>query len=291
MSKTIAVASGKGGTGKTTVTACLAAVIDEPIAVLDCDVEEPNLHLFLNADWQSAQPVTVPVPVVDETRCTYCGNCRLACRFNAIAVLPTGPLLFPGLCHSCGGCILACPYEALSEAARPIGELRTGRWREHVVIDGRLEVGEAKSPPLIEAVRQAAPDDRPVIIDAPPGTSCPLVAAVRDVDYVVLVTEPTPLGRHDLELAASAVREMGHAAGVVINRSGDNDELITSFCTEQGLPLLARIPFDRRIAAAYAQGQLPVEALPELRPLFASLAQRLLADAAPHPVGATGENA
>ncbi|MBN2081628.1 ATP-binding protein [bacterium] len=290
MARTIAVASGKGGTGKTTVVACLAAVSSEPLAVLDCDVEEPNLHLFLNADWQPGQPVTVPVPVVDETRCNYCGNCRLACRFNAIAVLPTGPMLFPGLCHGCGGCILACPYDALSEVPRPIGSMRTGRWREHVVLDGRLEIGEAKSPPLIEAVRQAAPDDRPVLIDAPPGTSCPLVSAVRGVDYVVLVTEPTPLGRHDLALAAAAARQLGLPTGVVINRAGSNDELITSFCAEQGLPVLARIPFDRRIAAAYAQGQLPVEAVPELRPLFAALAGRLLIPAA-KPAGASREQA
>jgi len=274
--KTIAIAPGKGGTGKTTVVANLAAARAEGVALLDCDVEEPNIHLFIDARWDDEVGATVPVPHFDIGKCDFCGECRRACRFNAIAVLPGGPLLFPELCHSCGGCTLACPKGAISEEHRAVGSIRTGTWRNIHVVEGRLNVGEAKSPPLIEAVRQASPATGLVIIDAPPGTSCPVVAAIRGVDCVVLVTEPTPFGLHDLRLAVQMTRRLKLPFGVVVNRAGIGDDGVHTYCREEGVPILAEIPDDRRIAEAYSRGSLIVEALPEYHGLFQQLADNVI---------------
>jgi MinD superfamily P-loop ATPase len=274
--RTIAIASGKGSTGKTTVAANLAAARAEGVALLDCDVEEPNIHLFIDARWEDEVVATVPVPHFDLAKCDYCGDCRRVCRFNAIAVLPSGPLLFPELCHSCGGCTLACPKGAIREEPRAVGTIRTGTWRNIHVVEGRLNVGEAKSPPLIEAVRQSSPGGGMTIIDAPPGTSCPVVAAVRGVDYVVLVTEPTPFGLHDLRLAVQMTRRLGLPFGVVVNRAGIGNDGVHTYCREENVPILAEIPDDRRIAEAYSRGNLIVEALPEYRGLFRELADNVI---------------
>lgn len=284
--RTVAIASGKGGTGKTTVAVNLAAVCAEDAALLDCDVEEPNVHLFADARWTSEKRVTVPVPQFDVVKCDSHGECRRVCRFNAIAVLPGGPLLFPELCHSCGGCVLACPNGAISEIQREIGTIRTGVWRNIHVVEGRLDVGEAKSPPLIEAVRQASPAAGLVIIDSPPGTSCPVVATVRGVDYVVLVTEPTPFGLHDLKLAVQMTRRLGLPFGVVVNRAGIGDKRVHLFCREENIPILLEIPDDRRIAEAYSRGSLIVEALPEYSRLFQGLIEKTLK--LTNPVGLKG---
>jgi MinD superfamily P-loop ATPase len=274
-SRTIAIASGKGGTGKTTLALNLAAVADAPAALLDCDVEEPNLHVFLAPRWGKEQRVTVPVPTFDEALCERCGDCRAACRFNALAVLPGGPMLFAELCHSCGGCLLACPTEAASEGEREIGTLRTGRWRKVTVVEGRLDVGEARGVPLVEAVRRAAPEKGLVLVDAPPGTSCPVVASVRGADYLVLVTEPTPFGLHDLKLAVEMAATLALPCGVVLNRAGLADADVEAYCARAGVPLLAKVPLDRRIAEAYARGSMVVDELPQYRPLFTGLLEQL----------------
>jgi MinD superfamily P-loop ATPase len=272
---TVAIASGKGGTGKTTVAVNLAAVGGGVVALQDCDVEEPNVHLYLDADWNDAENFAVPVPRFESGKCDLCGKCQQVCRFNAIAVLPEGPLLFPELCHSCGGCVMACPMGAIEETTRDIGTIRTGDWRGVSVVTGRLAVGEAKSPPLIEAVRQALPKAGLVIVDSPPGTSCPLVSSIRDADLVVLVTEPTPFGMHDLKLAVQVVRRLTLPFGVVINRTDEGNAGVEEYCIEENIVVLGRIPDDRRIAEACSRGELIVAALPELRGLFEDLLARI----------------
>ena len=279
---TIAIASGKGGTGKTTLAVNLAAVAARPVALLDCDVEEPNVHVFTPAAWRPAQPVTVPIPLFDAELCDRCGDCQRACRFRAIAVLPTGPMLFEELCHYCAGCLLICPTDAVSEGARPVGTLRQGDWHGVQVVEGRLNIGEASGVPLIEAVRATAPQQGLILLDAPPGTSCPVLASVQDTDYLVLVTEPTPFGLHDLKLAVEMARVLNLPCGVVLNRALDNDGGVRDYLAQMDVPLLAEIPFDRRIAEVYAGGGVIAEELPNYRELFSDLLSRILAEAEKH---------
>jgi MinD superfamily P-loop ATPase len=267
----VAVASGKGGTGKTTVATSLALAAGREVRLLDCDVEEPNCHLFLDAPTGHVEPVGLPVPVIDSQLCTACGVCGEVCQFNAIAVLPDGARVFPTLCHGCGACTWLCPEEAIREEARPIGEIATGRLGAVELVTGRLAVGEALAPPVVREVRRRGADADVVVVDAPPGTGCPVMAALRGADVALLVTEPTPFGLHDLSLAVEAVRLLGIPFGVVVNRAGCGDDRVQAYCRGQGIPLLLEIPQDRRIAEAYARGRPLVAAFPEWRTAFADL--------------------
>ncbi len=261
----IAIASGKGGTGKTTLAVSLALAIPKAVTLLDCDVEEPNCHIFLAPTVERSEAIGVLVPVVDLDRCLGCGSCSRFCQYHAIAGLDTGPLIFPELCHSCGGCVRVCPTGALTEKTREIGLVEDGWAGRTRLIQGRLRIGEASSPPLIRAVRRRAPENGVVLIDCPPGTSCPVIAALRGVDFVILVTEPTPFGLHDLRLAVDMVRALSIPLGVVVNRSTEGNRTVRDYCEDEGVSLLLEIPDSREVAEAYSRGQLAVGALPGLR--------------------------
>ncbi len=267
----ISVASGKGGTGKTTVSVNLARTMASSVALLDCDVEEPNAHLFLKGEVIDEEVVTLPIPRVDESLCDGCGLCSKICAFNAIVTFGTAPLIFPELCHGCGGCARVCPPKAITEEGRRIGVVETRRTADITLITGRLDVGVAMSPPLIRAVKARLKQGMPAILDAPPGTSCPVIAAVRDTDIVLLVTEPTPFGLNDLSLAVDMVRELGLPFGVIINRMGSGDNRVQDYCAKEGIDILMEIPDDRRIAEAYSRGEIMVDALPHYRILFENL--------------------
>lgn len=271
----ITIASGKGGTGKTTIAVNLALSIEGKVRLLDCDVEEPNCHVFLRPEIHDTETVGIPVPVVDAEKCAACGKCSNLCQYNAIAAMKKKTLVFPELCHGCGGCALICPENAITETSREVGVVETGRAGHIEFVHGRMRVGEAMSPPLIRAVRRHAKKDALTIIDSPPGTSCPVIAALKDSDYVILVTEPTPFGLHDLTLAVDTVRKMNIPFGVVINRADVGDGRVRNYCAEQAIAVLLEIPHDRRIAEAYSRGQPMVEALPALRREFISLLARV----------------
>jgi MinD superfamily P-loop ATPase len=268
----IGVASGKGGTGKTTVATSLGlSLTGMPVHLLDCDVEEPNAHLFLQPTMEHVQQVTTPVPVIDRERCSGCRSCMEICRFNAITVIRDKAMVFTELCHSCGGCLEVCPEQAVTETGRELGLLESGHRGDLRFSHGRMRVGEAMSPPLIRQVRAQADTAGVTIIDAPPGTSCPVITAIRGTDFVVLVTEPTPFGLHDLTLAHQAVQLLGIPCGLVINRADLGDDKTRAYAREQGLPILLEIPFDRRIAECYSRGDNIVEEMPEWRSRFQQL--------------------
>ncbi len=276
----VAVASGKGGTGKTTVAASLTTLWDGPVQAVDLDVEEPNLHLFLHPVIEGSEPAYMTVPVVDEARCTFCGACSELCQFKAISVIGRVVLTFPEMCHGCGGCLAVCPEKALTPGRRELGEISWGRAGRAGFLGGRLRVGEAMSPPLMRRVKarlnrilEAAGGD--AIIDAPPGVSCPAVNAVMDSDVIILVTEPTPFGVYDFQLAWEAFTPLGKPLGAVINRAGLGNDDIYRFCREQGLPILAEIPYDRAIAEAYARGRIIAGVSAELRETFISLRDKI----------------
>lgn len=267
----ISVASGKGGTGKTTVATNLAVSIGTGVQLLDCDVEAPNAHLFLKPKIEHTETVFTAVPEIDMDKCTLCRKCSDICRFKVIAIAGQTILTFPELCHSCGGCTLVCPEEAITETGRELGVVEEGFCATTGFVHGRLRVGEAMSPPLIRKVRSFVEPGKINIIDAPPGTSCPVIAAMKDTDFVLMVTEPTPFGLHDLKLAVEAVKLLRIPCGLVINRSdiGNND--VRQYAQTENLPILMEIPFDRRIAETYSRGRLIVEAMPEWKEKFLEL--------------------
>lgn len=271
----ISIASGKGGTGKTTVATNLAVSVDFDVQLLDCDVEEPNAHLFLRPVTEEAKTVTSPVPKVDEEKCTLCGKCAEICQFKAIIVIGETVLPFPEMCHSCGGCIEVCPEKAITETGRELGVIEKGYRNGLDFVHGKLRVGEAMSPPLIRKVRSFTRPDMLTIIDAPPGTSCPVIAAMKGTDFVLMVTEPTPFGLHDLKLAVEAVKILDIPRGLVINRSDMGDDQVRLYAEQESLPVLMEIPFDRRIAESYSRGELIVETMPEWKEKFSDLYRRI----------------
>ena len=274
----IAIASGKGGTGKTTLATNMAMVAsrrNSNVALLDCDVEEPNCHIFLQPQIRFRYPVTVPVPKVDNEKCTKCGKCVEVCQYNALVCLPTGVLIFAELCHGCGGCQLFCPVEAITEEKREVGAVEVGQAKGFRFVQGRLNVGQAMSPPVIKDVRNVVSGNGLVIIDAPPGTSCPVISSIRGCDFVILVTEPTPFGLNDLKLAVEMVRTLELPFGVVINRADVGDDKVQLYCSDNGIRILEEIPDDRRIAEAYSRGEMICEVLPEYESLFAGLMDKV----------------
>jgi len=271
----ISVASGKGGTGKTLVAVSLALCLcDEgQVQLLDCDVEEPNDHIFVHSAISQSQPVCIPVPRVDETKCTHCGKCAEVCAYNAIAAIKQKVLIFPELCHGCGACSYLCPESAIAEEGKEIGVVETGESGNVELVQGRLAIGELMSPPIIREVKKHIKPASEVIIDVPPGTSCPVVEAVSDTDFCLLVTEPTPFGLNDLSLAVEVVRKLQIPCGVVVNRVGVGDDKVEAYCHKQGIPILLEIPLDRRIATLYSKGIPLVEGMPEWRDSFLKLFQ------------------
>ena len=276
----ITVASGKGGTGKTTVAVSLALSLAEsgdtldPL-FLDCDVEEPNAALFLRPNVEERREVGQMIPEVDLDRCTYCGRCAEVCQYHAIAVVGKKVLVFPELCHGCGSCALNCPPEAIHEVLHVTGAIERGRAGKVEFAQGTMNVGEPMAVPIIRQLKRwvipTRPRHRPVILDASPGTACPVVETMRGADAVLMVTEPTPFGLHDLRLAVQVAREMGALGGaplpvgVVVNRDGVGDRGVDAYCAAEGIPILMRIPLDRRIAEAYSEGVPLVQALPAYR--------------------------
>jgi len=276
----ISVASGKGGTGKTTVAVNLALSISN-VELLDCDVEEPNAHLFLKPDLREKIPAHILIPEIDEPACAFCGRCAQVCAYHALAVIPRSDgnkgsvMFFSHLCHGCGACAVFCPNKAVREIKKEIGQIEMGEARGIQFVHGKLNIGEILSPPLIRQVKRYINPTRTVIIDAPPGTSCPVIAAVLGSDFCILVTEPTPFGLNDLILAVAVLRKLSIPFGVVINRSDIGDDKVEQYCQENQIPVLMRIPFDRAIAVLYSKGIPMVEAEKEYAPRFQNMFQAI----------------
>jgi len=249
----ISVASGKGGTGKTSVAVNIALSIDS-VQLLDCDVEEPNAHLLLHPKINRTEPVYLPLPVVNEELCDYCGKCSDFCQYNAIFVGSKKVLIFPELCHSCGGCAIICPRKAISEKQRRVGTLKFGASDSLELIYGELEVGEPMAASVVREVKKQIKNGKTVILDSPPGTSCPVIETVQGSDFCILVTEPTPFGLHDLKITVQVLKNMGIPFGVVVNRAGIGDKKVYEYCESKSIPILLEIPYQRKIAELYSKG-------------------------------------
>jgi MinD superfamily P-loop ATPase len=275
----VAVASGKGGTGKTTVATSLALVLDRA-QFLDADAEEPNAHLFLHPQIAHTVPVHMIVPVVDLDRCTFCKRCAEFCRFNALAVVKEKVLVFPELCHGCGGCALVCPEGAIQNRQRQIGEVEIGTARGMRFIQGRLRPSEPSAVRIVREEMDQLEPATPAIVDAAPGTACAVQDTIAQADFCLLVTEPTPFGLHDLTLAMDLAQEVATPAAVVINRSGPRDDIIEAPCRERGIEVLLKIPFRREIAQAYSRGECLVDAFPQWREPLRQVFDRIRAEVA-----------
>ncbi|NPA25086.1 MAG: (4Fe-4S)-binding protein [Deltaproteobacteria bacterium] len=275
----VTVASGKGGTGKTTVATNLALVSPEA-QYIDCDVEEPNGHLFLKPEIERELEVDLPIPRIDTEKCTACGDCAKACEFNALALVGKKVMAFPDLCHGCGACVFICPEKAISESSKIIGRIETGKapalgGSELEFAHGVSKIGNPLTPPIIKRVKKLARDGRFVIMDSPPGTSCPMVQTLLGSDYCLFVTEPTPFGLNDLELAVGVARQLEIPCGIVINRADSGDERIHRYCERERIPVLLEIPFDRDLAFAYSKGEAAVMMNSEMAVKFKELYQRI----------------
>lgn len=263
----ISIASGKGGTGKTTIAVNLALSLND-VQLIDCDVEEPNCHLFLKPQIEKRFPVGIAIPEVDKSRCDYCGKCAEACQFKALAVIKGSVLCFSELCHGCGACSYICPQDAIVEKVREIGVIEIGKSGDMEFIHGILNVGEAMPVPIIRKEKGLVDRNKTVIIDASPGASCPVVMAVEGSDLCLLVTEPTPFGLNDLKIAVEMARELSVPTGVVINCADIGDRKVWEYCTKEGIPVLMEIPWDRRIAEAYSRGIPLVVEMPDYKEKF-----------------------
>jgi MinD superfamily P-loop ATPase len=268
------VASGKGGTGKTTVAVNLALSLNN-VQLLDCDVEEPNCHIFIKPVFEHKNTVFIPIPCIDQTKCDECGRCQEVCVYNAVAIVNKKVLIFPELCHGCGSCTYFCPNDAIKEENKEIGVVEIGRKGDIQFIHGKLNIGKMMAPPVIREVKKHINKKKTVIIDVPPGTSCPVITAIKDTDFVILVTEPTPFGLNDLSLAVEVVRKLKIPFGVIINRSDLGNKKTDEYCTGENIPILMRIPFSKKIAGIYSRGDSIVEALPEYREKFQRLFKRI----------------
>jgi MinD superfamily P-loop ATPase len=270
----ISVASGKGGTGKTTVAVNLALSL-ENVQLLDCDVEEPNAHILLQPKIEETRLVYTRIPVISEELCDYCGKCSKFCAYNALFVAPKTVMVFPELCHSCGGCSLVCPKNAIKEKDRQIGVIKKIKVKGVEAVYGELNVGEPMAVPLIREVKKQIEKDKTVIIDAPPGTACPLIASVHNSDYCILVAEPTPFGLHDLKMTVQVLNDLEISMGVVINRAGIGDKKVYDYCKQENIPLLLEIPFSKQIAKLYSRGTPFVEEMAEWKEKFLKLLNRI----------------
>ena len=273
----VSIASGKGGTGKTLVATSLARSLKDKykVQLLDCDVEEPNDHIFMKPNITRSEAVSIPVPKVDEEKCTHCGKCAEVCAYNAIAVLGEYVLTFPELCHGCGACSYLCPEQAISEVPHDIGVIETGQADGVAFGHGKLNIGQAMAPPVIRKVKSLVDKDSVVIIDASPGTSCPVVEAIKDSDFCLLVTEPTPFGLNDLVLAVETVRQLRIPCGIVLNRAGVGDGKTEEYCRKENIPILLTIPLDMNIAGFYSQGIPLVEGMPDYKNRFIELYEKI----------------
>jgi len=271
----ISIASGKGGTGKTTVAVNFALSLEGKVRLLDCDVEEPNDDIFLKPEITREIPFYLPKPVVEKSRCTYCGRCSQVCQYNAIAVVKETVLIFNELCHSCGACKIACPEEAIFEEEIRKGVIQEGRRGNIEFVKGELEVSEAAPTPLVKEVKKRVKDDCICIIDASPGTSCPVVEAVKDSNFCLLVTEPTPFGLNDLKLAYEMCKKLKIPSGVLINRASVGDKEVNKYCEKENIPILMEIPIDREIATKYSEGEPFVLERVEYKQKFRNLLKKI----------------
>jgi MinD superfamily P-loop ATPase len=280
----IAVASGKGGTGKTTIATSLALSLakqGQEISFLDCDVEAPNAHLFLKPEFQQTKNVVRLIPQVNAEKCSGCGRCAEVCQYHAIVVLGGNTLVFPELCHGCGSCTLECTDVAITEIPEKLGLLEAGKASHDIrFARGLLDIGEPMAVPVIHQLKNWQPVQNSAISiwDSPPGTSCPVVEAIRGTDYLLLVTEPTPFGLHDLKLAAQLGSELEIPIGVVINRDGVGDAQVEAFCQNAGIPILMRIPLAREIGAGIAEGKPLIDILPKYQARFQEIYARIVTE-------------
>jgi MinD superfamily P-loop ATPase len=266
----ISIAGGKGGTGKTTVAVNMALSLKD-VQILDCDVEEPNVHLLLCPKIKETRLVYIPTPQVNEELCDRCGKCSEFCEYNALFVSSEKVLVFPELCTGCGGCVIVCPKKAITEEKRKIGTVKMGTAGKMEVVYGELDVGEPMAVPVIKEVKGQIKSHKTTIIDSPPGTSCPVIESVHKSDYCILATEPTPFGLHDLKIMAQVLEEIEIPCGVVVNRAGIGDRKLYKYCKENEVPVLLEIPFQRRIAELYSSGVPFTLKMPEWRDRFQTL--------------------